>query len=82
MLTDVPAAADWTSEIARIAQSTGADAPADRLERAVEDQVTLLALIIDERAIILNALDDPPEPLAQLRAVLMNEHRWREAHGR
>jgi hypothetical protein len=34
--------------------------------------VVLLALTIDERAIILAALDDPPAGLAELRAVLMN----------
>ena len=54
---------------------------ADRLERARADRVTLLALTIDERAIILAALDDPPDGLAELRAVLMNEHQWRQREG-
>ena len=36
----------------------------------------LLALTIDERVIILAALEDPPEGLAELRAVLLNEHEW------
>ena len=31
-----------------------------RLERALDDDVKLLALTIDERAIILAALEDPP----------------------
>ena len=30
---------------------------------------------------ILNALDDPPEGLAELRAVLLGEHQWRQAQG-
>jgi hypothetical protein len=38
--------------------------------------VVLLALTIDERAIILAALEDPPDGLAELRAVLLNEHEW------
>ena len=41
----------------------------------------LLALTIDERAIILAQLEDPPDGLAELRAVLMNEHQWRQREG-
>jgi hypothetical protein len=49
-------------------------ADADELahERAVGDDVKLL---------ILNALDDPPDGLSQLRGVLMNEHQWRQREG-
>ena len=54
---------------------------ADRLDRAVEDGVALLALTIDERAIVLAALEDAPEGLAELRVVLMNEHQWRQSTG-
>jgi len=43
--------------------------------------VSLLALTIDERAIILATLEDPPEGLAELRAVLTNEHLRREREG-
>jgi hypothetical protein len=50
---------------------------ADRLERGVADGVKLLALTIDERAIILASLEDPPDGLSELRAVLLSEHeRW------
>jgi hypothetical protein len=56
-----------------------ADELADRLEQAITDDVKLLALTIDERAIILNTLDDPPKELAELRAVLLNGHQWRSA---
>ena len=41
----------------------------------------ILALTIDERAIILASLEDPPEELAGLRAVLLNEHEWRKSEG-
>jgi hypothetical protein len=54
---------------------------ADRLERALEDDVKLLALTIDERAIILGQLEDPPDGLAELRGVLLNEHQWRQREG-
>jgi hypothetical protein len=40
-----------------------------------------LALTIDERAIILGALEDPTDGLAELRAVLLNEHQWRQREG-
>ena len=43
---------------------------ANRLDRAVVDGVALLALTIDARAIILGSLEDPPEGLRELRAVL------------
>ena len=41
----------------------------------------LLALTIDERALILAALDDPPDGLAELRGGLMDEHEWRQLEG-
>jgi hypothetical protein len=44
----------------------------------VADEVKLLALSIDERAIILGQLEDPPDGLTELRAVLLNEHQWRQ----
>jgi hypothetical protein len=43
--------------------------------------VKLLAFTIDERAIILDALDDPPDGLTELRAVLVNDHLWRQREG-
>ena len=75
MLAGVPVLADAVAELADTVRATGADALADRLEVALADGVALLALTIDERAIILAALEDPPDGLAELRAVLLNEHR-------
>ena len=54
---------------------------ADRLERALADEVKPLALTMDERAMIRAALEDPPDGLAELRGVLMNEHQWRRREG-
>jgi hypothetical protein len=62
--------------------AAGAGVLADRLERALADEVKLLALTIEERAIILGQLEDPPDGLAALRAVLLNEHQWRQREGR
>ena len=41
-------------------------------------------LTVDEPlagAIILDQLDDPPDALAELRGVLLNEHQWRLSEG-
>ena len=53
MLAGVPVQADAVAELADTVRTTGADALADRLEGALEDEVKLLALTIDERTIIL-----------------------------
>ena len=58
-----------------------ADELADRLERALADEVKVLALTLDERALMLYALEDPPQELAELRAVLLADHQWRRGEG-
>lgn len=70
-----------TADLAEIVRAVDAAALADRLEQALAGDVKLLALTIDERAVILDALDDPPDGLAELRGVLMNEHEWRKREG-
>ena len=59
----------------------GADDLADRLVEALVDDVKLLALSLDERALMLSALEDPPQELAELRAVLLADHQWRRGEG-
>lgn len=81
MLAGLPVSNDATSELAILVRTTGGDELADRLERALNHDVKLLALTIPERTIILSALEDPPQPLAELRAVLLNEHEWRVREG-
>ncbi len=76
-----PVLADAVADLADTVRATGADDLANRLEVALDDGVALLALTIDERAIILAALEDPPDGLAELRAVLLNEHEWRQREG-
>ena len=36
------------------------------------------SLTEDEQLVILAALEDPPDGLAELRAVLLGEHEWRQ----
>ena len=76
-----PVLADAVADLADTVRATGADDLANRLEVALDDGVAPLALTIDERAIILAALEDPPDGLAELRAVLLNEHEWRQREG-
>ena len=81
MLAGLPVPNDRVAELAELARAGGAHDLADRLEGALDDGVALLALTMDERAIILAALEDPPDGLAELRAVLLNEHEWRQREG-
>lgn len=68
-LAGIPVQAEAVAELATTVRVIGADDLADRLEAALDDGVALLALRIDERAIILAALEDPPDGLTELRAV-------------
>jgi hypothetical protein len=81
MLAGLPVPNDAVAELATIVRGAGADELADRLERALTDEVKLLALTLDERALMLNALDEPPQELAELRAVLLADHQWRRGEG-
>ena len=74
MLAGLPIPNDAVAELAAIVRDAGADDLADRLERALADEVKLLALTLDERALMLAALEDPPQELAELRAVLLADH--------
>ena len=61
----------------------GANDLADRpLRDALADEVKLLALALDERALILSSLEDPPAKLAELRAVLLADYQWRRKERR
>ena len=57
MLAGVPVTADSTAELAGIVRAAGADLLADRLEKALADEVKLLACRSDERAITLRQLE-------------------------
>jgi uncharacterized protein (DUF1778 family) len=53
----------------------------DKLEDAYGRKVKVLALTIEDRELILRALDDPPAGLEELRGVLLREHAWRQREG-
>ena len=61
MLAGVPVQPDAVAEIAANVRAIGTGQLADRLERALGDDVKLLALTIDERGIILATLDGAGE---------------------
>ena len=81
MLAGRPVPNDAVHELADVVRATGADELADRLNRALADEVKLLALTLDERALMLSALEDPPDDLTELRAVRLADHQWRRAEG-
>jgi hypothetical protein len=51
------------------------------LELALDRNIAVVALTIDDRERILRALDDPPAGLEELRGVLLEEHEWRKREG-
>lgn len=81
MLAGLPVPAGVFEQLAFLVRLAGPDELADRLELALDNQVKLLALSLDERALLLSALEDPPEELAELRAVLLADHQWRRGAG-
>jgi hypothetical protein len=64
MLAGVPVLPHPVAALAGSVRRAGAEEGADRLEQALADNVSVFALTIDERAIILAALEDPPDELA------------------
>ena len=81
MLAGVPVLPHRVAALAGSVRRAGAEQLDDRLEQALADNVSVFALTIDERAIILAQLEDPPEGLSELSAVLLNEHQWRQRTG-
>ena len=64
MLAGVPVHADAVGELAGTVRTIGFHELADRLERSLDAALALLALTIDERAVILATLEDPPTRVA------------------
>ena len=78
MLAGVKVPDDDVRELARLV-----DEPTrSLLEKALGLGTVVLALTIDDRERILRALDDVrTDSLAELRAVLLQEHEWRVRDG-
>ncbi len=81
MLAGLPVPDGAVHELAHPIREAGADDLADRLEQALETEVKLLALTTAERTVMLSALEDPPQELAELRSVLLADHQWRQSEG-
>ena len=64
MLAGLPVPTEAVQELAYLVRVAGADELADRLKVALEGNVKLLALSFDGRALMLAALEDPPDELA------------------
>jgi hypothetical protein len=70
------------SDILQLARLVNDPHLAERLESAYGRQVRVFALDIPEREAMIWALDDPPtKALAELRAVLLEEHVGRVRDG-
>ena len=80
-LAGIPVADRYVLELAGRLDDAGYDHTAERLETAQERQTKILGLSIDDREVILTVLVDPPQQLCELRAVLLQEHEWRQREG-
>ena len=77
MLASIPVPNDAVRDVASLVD----EPTATLLEKALELKTMILALTIADREAILRALDDPPDGLAELRAVLLAEHEGRVRQG-
>jgi hypothetical protein len=73
LLAGIPVRAELILELARLVDD---EELANKLERAYAREVKVLA-----PETIIQALDDPPVGLKELRAVLLQEHAWRQRQG-
>ena len=64
-------------ELSGLLGDAGFDELAEMLLMALANERPVVSLTIDEREMIIRSLDDPPESLDELSAVLLREHEWR-----
>jgi hypothetical protein len=81
MLAGIPVRDQDVLELARLLRDAGFAETAEKLERAWDLEVKVLALTVPDREAIIRVLDDPPEGLAELRGVLLAEHEGRVRDG-
>jgi hypothetical protein len=77
-LAGIPVPDKLVLELARLVDDDDLET---KLRSALGRDIKVLALETDERETILVALVDPPAGLEELRAVLLQEHVWRQAQG-
>ncbi|MBA3382405.1 MAG: hypothetical protein H0T97_11190 [Actinobacteria bacterium] len=73
-LVGVPIRDDDVRELVDALWVGGFEDVAHKLEHAIAMETKVLALTIPDREGILRVLDDPPETVAELRGVLVQEH--------
>jgi hypothetical protein len=81
MLAGVPVRDKDVLNLAQLLRYSGFDDTAEVPVVALEAEQVMVALTIQDREAILRTLDDPPAGLAELRAVLPQEHEWRKREG-
>ena len=72
---------DCTLELVNRLRRADLAPQADTLEGALVSGQSEVGLTIPDRVAILTVLDDQPQGLAELRAVVLQEHTWRCAEG-
>ena len=77
MLAGIPVTDDDTQTLAELLRHGEFPDVADKLERGLALGTKIFALTVVDRESILRALDEFPNGLAELRAVLLREHEWR-----
>lgn len=78
-LAGIPIRDEFVLEVAKL---VGDLELAAKLERAVDRDVSVLALTLEERHAICDALGEHPPPgLGDLRATLQQQLEWRRASG-
>jgi hypothetical protein len=70
MLAGLNVADSYVIELAQLLRGVGCEATAARLETGYDHQAKLLSLSVD-----------CPDGLGELRAVLVQEHQWRQREG-
>jgi hypothetical protein len=68
-------------DLARMLREAELPATAETLERAYDAERRIVALTVTDRESLLRALEDCPDGLGELRAVLLKEHEWRVREG-
>ena len=81
MLAGLPIPNELVLDLAGRLRDSGLDNTAETLEGACADSERRVALTIPDREAILRVLEDAPEGLGELRAVLLKEHQWRKSEG-
>jgi hypothetical protein len=77
LIAGLEAADTLVAELARLLRANGLETTAGRLEEALAEGTTPVALDADEREAILLALEDCPYGLAELESVVLLQSEWR-----